>query len=147
MNNFFVNLNSDIEFSLVIYLYYFLYALIPMSAQIIFSCLIRRKHIYKVILLILCGQPFIIALSNNIAYLIYKISNYSHVISFSNDIIFSILYNVILFSSIFVIEFIVYFTIGKKIDFKMLISLILGYLLNIIITLLMIIKFNMFNVM
>jgi hypothetical protein len=132
-----------------IYAVTFKYCLIAMTSQVIFSFLMCKKRISKIIIMILLTQGIVVGISELAYDIIAAFQLYVMKIGLGNIIISSgnipsaILYFFILIIILLIIGFFTYASIDGKMDLKKWISLILGYTLNITITVFLIFKFSL----
>lgn len=134
---------SMIFLGYMVYAEIIIYCLIAMITQIVFSFLIDKKQIWKVAVMVFLTQGIVIV----IAYMSYDLIHSIHHWGFWNTVIsksflFYILYGLIMFAIIIVSGFFTYKSIERKMNFKKWITLIIGYLINIMIMLFMIFRFG-----
>jgi len=140
---------SVVVLSHLLYIYTFIYNLIPMLIQIIFSYFIQHKNILKTIIITFSTQGIVLAISRFIYDMIYSIHQYSHNLGFwsiitSKHFRFNVIYSLIFFIILIGINFFIYINEVTKINYKKFISLIAGYIINIIVVIFMMLKFKIF---
>ncbi|NCB74928.1 MAG: hypothetical protein EOM51_09340 [Clostridia bacterium] len=120
----------------VLYTLSFLYCLIPMTIQIAVSYVIVHKQVWKVAIMVLLTQGIIVP----IARMSSDILN-STAMNFSSNAIFSL----IMFALLIIIGYFTYISIEHKMNLKKWMALIVGYLVNIAVMVVIMLKFGVID--
>lgn len=118
-----------------------------MFLQVIFSYFVQRKNISKTTITVFFTQGIVLSIAQFMYDMIYSIYKYSNTLGFWNNILsksfmFNILYILILFIILIVINYLIYKDEITKKNYKKFIYLISGYLINLIAIVFIMIKFN-----
>lgn len=136
-----------IFFGYFFYIIFFLILIIPMTFQLIFLYLIKIKDLWKFGLTILVTEGLVISLSNLLFDLISAITSIYVDLSL-DSLIFLILPILLLIFLIFLITRLMLHLFNeekKQISYKQILLFLSSYIINIIIILFMISKFNLFR--
>lgn len=136
-----------IFFGYFFYIIFFLILIIPMTFQLIFLYLIKIKDLWKFGLTILVTEGLVISLSNLLLDLISAITSIYVDLSL-DSLIFLILPILLLIFLIFLITRLMLHLFNeekKQISYKQILLFLSSYIINIIIILFMISKFNLFR--
>lgn len=145
--NFIEIILSSIFLSYFIYITTFIYNIIPMFIQIIFSYIIERKNIFKTTITVFFTQGIVLAIAQFIYDILYDIYRYSENLGFwnnilSENILYNIFYILILIIILILINYLIYKNQIPRINYKNFIYLTVGYLFNLIVVVFIMIKFN-----
>ena len=148
MRDFMETIYAQLFLGYMLYALTFLYCLIPMLIQIVFSYFVENKQIWKVAIMVFCTQGIIVPIAQCNHDMIYSIYHDSKALGFwnvvnSTDFKFNFLRSLILFTLIIGIGFFAYRGIEGKLNYKKWISLTGGYLINIAIMVFMMLKFGL----
>lgn len=141
----------EVIFSML-FLGYFMYAgystycLIAISAQVVFSFFIEKKQIWKIAIMVFLTQGIVVPIAEMSYDMIHSIHNYTS-LGFKEAITsanfkFNIFYTLIMLGIIIMIGFLTYRSIEGKMNCRKWITLLIGYLINILIMLFMIFRFG-----